>query len=119
MYDLVGYADMIADEGRTSAYARALDLRIAPGSVVMDLGTGPGLFALLACRAGAAKVYAIEADDVIQVAREAATANGFADRIQFVHAMAGDIDLAERVDGIVADIRGALPMFRTSLATLV
>ena len=89
MYDVVAYGEMMADAGRTSAYARALEARIAPGSVVMDIGTGAGLFALLGCRAGAARVYAVEFDDVIQLAREAAAANGFADRIQFVHATTG------------------------------
>ncbi len=55
MYSLADYGDMIADEGRTSVYARALEARITPLSVVLDIGTGPGILALLACRAGARK----------------------------------------------------------------
>jgi protein arginine N-methyltransferase 1 len=49
MYELPEYADMIADTGRTSMYARALEARITPSSVVLDIGTGPGLLALIAC----------------------------------------------------------------------
>jgi protein arginine N-methyltransferase 1 len=119
MYDLPDYGDMIADTGRTSAYARALEARISPSSVVLDIGTGPGILALLACRAGAHKVYAVEPDDVIQVAREAAAANGYADRIQFVQAMTTDIDLPERVDGIVADLHGSVPLFGRSVVSIL
>jgi protein arginine N-methyltransferase 1 len=61
MYDLIAYGDMIADKGRTSAYARALESLVVPESVVLDIGTGAGILALLACRAGAARVYAVEA----------------------------------------------------------
>lgn len=119
MYDIATYGAMLADVGRTSAYARALEERVGPGAVVLDIGTGTGIMALLACRAGASKVYAVEPDDVIQVAREAAAANGFADRIQFLQASSLAIDLPELVDGIVADVHGVLPLFGTSVVSLL
>ena len=75
--------------------------------------------ALLACRAGAAKVYAVEPGDVIQIAREVAAANGFADRICFIQAMTTDIDLPEPVDGIVSEIHGTLPLFQKSLVSIL
>jgi Ribosomal protein L11 methyltransferase (PrmA) len=62
---LFGYGRMIADIGRTAAYADALRRHVTPESVVVDIGTGTGVFALLAARLGARKVYAIEADDAI------------------------------------------------------
>src|SRR5690349_9590517 len=105
---------MIADTTRVRAYARALDAKITSESVVLDIGTGPGFLALLACRAGAARVYAVEPEDVIQVAREVASANGLADRIRFIQARMTDVNLPEPVDGIVADLRGPLPLFGSS-----
>jgi len=119
MYTLPDYGDMIADTGRTDAYARALTSRIDSSSVVLDIGTGAGILALLACRAGARKVYAVEPSDAIQVAREAAIANGFADRIQFIQAMTTAIDLPEAVDGIVSDLHGTTPMFGPSLVSIL
>src|ERR1700730_3614218 len=119
MYDVFGYGCMIADAGRTSSYARALETKITPRSVVLDIGTGPGILALLACRNGAGRVYAVEPSDVIQVAREAAAASGFADRIQFMQANTTDIVLSEKVDGIVTDLRGVLPLFGTSLIAIL
>lgn len=109
---------MLAD-GRTFCYGRALQKKVSPGAVVLDIGTGVGIMALLACRAGAQKVYAIEPDDVVQVARKAAVANGFSDRIEFLQASSLAIDLPERVDGIVSDIRGVLPHFGTGILSIL
>ena len=119
MYTLPNYGRMIRDGARTGAYARALEHRVTPSTVVLDIGAGAGILSLLACRAGARKVYAVEPDDVIQVAREVAAANGYADRIEFIQSASTGIDLPERVDGIVSDLRGTLPVFRTSLVSLI
>src|SRR5437899_507972 len=84
MYDVATYGGMIADRGRTSAYDRALRAKVRPGAVVLDIGAGPGIMAFLACRAGAARVYAVEPDDVIYLARQLAADNGFSSRIEFI-----------------------------------
>jgi protein arginine N-methyltransferase 1 len=118
MYSISGYASMIGDRVRTAAYAEALRRTIRPGSVVLDLGTGAGLCALLACRHGAGRVYAVEPDNVIEVARAAAAANGCADRITFVQDLSTRVTLPERADVIVADLRGVLPLFGHHLPAL-
>jgi protein arginine N-methyltransferase 1 len=109
MYSLRSYGAMIADPVRIEAYARALERVVHPGAVVVDLGAGTGVMSLIACRLGARRVYAIEPEDVIQVARELAAANGCADRIEFIQALSTRIELPERADVIVADLRGILP----------
>ena len=119
MYSIADYGAMIADAPRMNAFARALEHAIAPGSLVVDIGTGTGIFALLACRLGARRVYAIEPDETIQVAREIATANGVADRIEFIQAMSTRVSLPERADVIVADIGGILPWFHQHLPSII
>ena len=89
-----------------------------PGDVVVDLGCGPGIFALLACRAGAKRVYAIDAGDVIHFAKQLAAANGFADRIEFFHGDSRQMQLAERANVLVSDVRGALPLFADALPSI-
>ena len=106
MYSISNYGAMIADRVRVRAYAEALRQAITRDSVVLDLGTGTGIFALLACRFGARRVYAIEPSDAVQVAREIAAANGFAGRIEFWQALSTDVTLPERADVIVSDIGG-------------
>ena len=118
MYSLAGYGEMIADEIRTGAYARALERAVRPGSTVLDIGAGSGIMSLLACQYGARKVYAIEPDAMIEVARELARENGFADRIEFIREVSTKVKLPERVDVIVADLRGVLPLFGSHLPSL-
>jgi type I protein arginine methyltransferase len=118
MYSIADYGSMIADEVRMGAFARALRQAITPGAVVIDIGTGTGIFALLACRFGARRVYAIEPDDAIQVAREMAAANGCADRIEFIQSLSTQVTLPERADVIVADIGGVLPWFQHHLPSI-
>jgi protein arginine N-methyltransferase 1 len=102
---------MIADHVRMDAYAQALRRAVIPGSAVVDIGTGTGGFAVLACRYGARRVYAIEPDDAIEIARETAAANGCADRIEFIQELSTKVTLPERVDVMLSDLRGVLPLF--------
>src|SRR5271155_3038612 len=118
MYSLDEFGDMNADSLRFTAYSEAIQKAVRPDDIVVDLGCGPGIFALLACRAGAKRVYAIDAGEVIHFARQLAEANGFADRIEFLHGDSKQIQLAERANVIVSDIRGALPIFGDALPTV-
>ncbi|HEX6640633.1 MAG TPA: PqqD family peptide modification chaperone [Thermoanaerobaculia bacterium] len=119
MYRLIDYGAMLRDRRRVAAYTRALSAVITPSSVVLDVGTGIGTFSILAARLGAQRVYAIERSDVIAVAEEHARANGVADRIRFLHGTAADIEVPERVDVIVSDLSGALPLFEEHLTTII
>ena len=119
MYSLAAHGTMIADRVRMDAYARALRGAIEPGTVVVDIGTGTGVLAFLACQAGAKRVYAIEPGDAIEVAREVAAANGFADRVEFIEALSTRVSLPELADVIVSDLRGVLPLFRDHLPSII
>ena len=119
MYSLRFYGQMLADAPRMDAYAAALRQIVKPDSVVMDLGSGPGVFALLACKLGARRVYAVEPDSVISLAREAAAANGFADRIEFFENLSTEISLPEPAGIIVSDLRGVLPWFQQHIPSII
>ncbi len=118
MYNISGYGDMLADRPRMRAYARALRQRVRAGSVVADIGTGTGIMALLACRYGARRVFAIEPDSAIEVARAAAQDNGCADRIVFFQELSTRVELPEPADVIVSDLRGILPLFEQHLPAI-
>jgi len=119
VYSLADFGVMVADSGRMAAYRQALSSSIGPESVVLDLGTGTGMMAMLALRYGAKRVYAIEPLDVIQVARETAAANGLQDRIVFIQGLSSRTSLPERVDLIVEDMRGSLPWYGTHLSDAI
>jgi protein arginine N-methyltransferase 1 len=119
MYSVHDYGAMIADRVRMDAYAEALRQAVKPGSVVLDLGSGAGIFALLACRLGARHVYAIEPSNIIEIAREIAAANGFAERITFLQQRAEEVRLPEQADVIVSDMRGVLPCLGGNLRAVI
>ena len=119
MLSVTDYGALIADPVRMGAFTTGLKRTVTPDSVVIDLGTGTGICALIACALGARKVYAIESDDVIEVARSIAATNGYADRIEFHHAVSGDVVLPERGDVIVADMAGMLPWFHRGILSII
>lgn len=55
------HGPMLRDKLRNAAYAAAITA-LAPGRTVLDIGTGSGLLAMLAARAGAQHVYGCELD---------------------------------------------------------
>jgi protein arginine N-methyltransferase 1 len=118
MYSLDDFGQMIGDKTRVEAYIAAISRAVRPGDVVVDIGCGVGVFALLACRAGARKVYAIEGSDVVQWGKQIAAANGFGERIEFLQKDSRQVELAERANVIVSDIRGSLPLFGEAIESI-
>jgi type I protein arginine methyltransferase len=118
-YSVRGFGAMIADRARMDAFQAALERAVRPGSVVLDIGTGTGIFALMACRLGARLVYAVEPGDSIHLARQVARENGMEDRIRFIQGVSTEIDLPERADVVVSDLRGVLPLFQHHVPAIV
>lgn len=118
-YTFASYGEMITDRARMDAYLAALKEAVRPGCTVLDIGAGPGVFALLACRLGAGRVHAIEPDDSLQVARQLAAANGYSGRITFHQCLSTEVALPERADVIVSDLRGVLPLFQHHIPSIV
>ena len=75
---------MLDDDRRTEAYLAALTKAVRPEDVVLDIGTGTGVLAVAAARAGARHVYAVEATDIADVAERVFTANGVGDRVTLI-----------------------------------
>lgn len=112
---------MLADQRRNDAFEQAIKAVVKPGDVVLDIGTGSGLLALMAAREGAKHVYACESEPVVaELAREIVALNGFTHKVTILEKHSTDLvigeDLPEKVDVMITEIfdravvgEGALP----------
>ncbi len=101
------HLSMLLDTKRLDAFRQAIDTTVSPGDVVVDVGCGTGILSFMACEAGARRVYAIEGAPILEVARELAAANGFADRVEFIEGWSIDVDLPEPADVLITETIGS------------
>ncbi len=118
MYSVFDYGRMAADSVRMDAYARAIQAKLKPGAVVLDLGAGTGIVSLLAARLGAKRVHAVDPNPAVWLIPELAAENGLADRIQIHQASSLEMRVPEPVDLVVSDLRGATPLLGDHITAL-
>lgn len=101
---------MLADDARLDAYDAAIRELVRPDSAVADAGTGTGVLACLAARAGARKVYGVDRSDLLDVASQIVERSGLADRVSLVRGDLRTVGLPEPVDLIITETFGAMAL---------
>jgi len=101
--------EIVRDHPRNDAYEAALRRAVFPGCKVLEIGTGTGLLAMMAARAGAAEVITCEANFAVAMAAKKIIAlNGYADRVRVIvkHSTALDVeaDMGGPADILVSEI---------------
>ena len=119
------YLNMRNDPGRTDVLTEAIRQRLRGHEgelVVLDIGTGPeALLALIAARAGAKKVYAVEvAPKVADAARQAVEAAHDVEDgvIEIFQGFSTELELPEKADLLVAEIVGNVASAEGIYATM-
>jgi tetratricopeptide (TPR) repeat protein len=102
---------MLNDHERNQAFDRALRKVVRPDSIVLDVGSGSGLLAMMAARAGARHVYTCEMLKPLAVkAAEIIRLNGLAERITVISKRSDQVkvgvDLPERANLLVTETVG-------------
>ncbi|XP_012566829.1 histone-arginine methyltransferase CARMER isoform X1 [Hydra vulgaris] len=100
--------NMMQDYIRTSTYQSAIlqNANEFKGKVVLDVGAGTGILSYFAAQAGARKVYAVEASNMGQFAKELAKNNNINDIVQVVIGKIEEVVLPENVDIIISEPMG-------------
>ena len=105
------HGPMMLDRARNAAYARAIEAMVRPGMLVLEIGAGSGLLALIAARAGA-DVVTCEQNPLIAAAAQAIVErNGMTDRVRIVAKRSDKMtipdDLPRPADLVVHEIFGS------------
>lgn len=100
---------MINDHERNEAYERALRRAVTADSVVLEIGTGSSIVAMMAARAGARHVYTCEVNrPLARVAGETIALNGLEKQITVVPKLSTQLvvgsDLPEKADVFVSEL---------------
>lgn len=122
---------IVRDRARNDAFEGALRRAISPGCKVLEIGTGTGLLAMMAARAGASQVITCERDPLIAaVAAKVIEQNGYSQSVRVVpkSSLALDVmaDLGGPADILVSEIvsndllgQGALEAIAHATSTLL
>ena len=103
--DVAVHQIMLQDQARNEAYWAALQAH-AKGKIVLDVGSGTGFLSILAARAGAAHVYAVEASAMAEVSKDIIEDNMLSDTITVITGRVEDVSLPCMVDIIVSEWMG-------------
>jgi type II protein arginine methyltransferase len=100
---------MLRDVERNEAFEQAIARSVRAGGTVLDIGAGSGLLSLMAARAGAASVFACEADPALAAtAQEVVELNGYSETVRVLAKRSTDLDrdsdLAGGADVIVVEV---------------
>jgi tetratricopeptide (TPR) repeat protein len=100
---------MLADHDRNDAFRRAIEKHCKDAGVVLEIGTGSGLLAMMAAKAGARQVITCEEVPVIaENARRIIEANGYGKVISLYSVRSNHLavgrELPERADVLIAEI---------------
>jgi len=100
---------IVRDEALYAAYEAALKRAVTAQTRVLEIGTGTGILAMMAARAGARHVVACEMmPAVAEAATDIVARNGYADRVRVIAKKSYDLDAAAdmggRADLLVSEI---------------
>jgi protein-L-isoaspartate O-methyltransferase len=103
---------MMNDAARNHAFQEAISRVVTPESLVLEIGTGSGLLAMMAAKAGAKKVVTCESESLIAAqAKQIVVKNGFGTQIEVVNKKSDDLliphDLSKPADVLIAEVFGA------------
>lgn len=111
------YRVMMTDKARNDFYDYQIKHNVKD-KVVLDVGAGLGMLSLMACRAGAKKVYALEVNPVAVDVLKELKKDEKLDNLEIIQAPSWDAELPEQVDVIIHEMFGPMLLEEMCLHTI-
>ena len=102
------YIGFLRDRNRIDLFRRAIEEVVAAEDVVVEVGAGLGTYSFFAVRAGARKVYAIEAGKVHELLAAVIRDNGFEGRVHPIATRAEELSFDSKADVLITEDFGTL-----------
>jgi len=111
---------MLEDRPRTLAYKNAIEANDAvKNKIVLDVGAGTGILSLFCMRAGAKRVYAVEASDMAITLSKVVDMNDKDKIIKVIHGRIEEVELPEKVDVIISEWMGFYLLHESMLDAVI
>jgi len=108
-FSVLHAVSLLSHRSRISKFSEAIYRVVNQSSYVIDIGTGSGILAMIAAKAGARKVTAIDVNhESIEYARKAAAYNGLEDKIEFLETHYEDYISKERADVVICEMLSSM-----------
>uniref|UniRef100_A0A7S4UBK2 Methyltransferase domain-containing protein n=1 Tax=Paramoeba aestuarina TaxID=180227 RepID=A0A7S4UBK2_9EUKA len=116
------HVGMLGDQRRNLAYYDSIfsiKKDLLKGKVVLDVGCGTGVLSCFCAKAGASRVYAVEASAMANNAQKVFRKNGLEEIITLLHGRMEDVEVPEKVDLIVSEWMGCFLVFESMLESVL
>ncbi|KAK7689949.1 hypothetical protein QCA50_006589 [Cerrena zonata] len=118
------HAVMIQDKVRTATYASFIlnTSELFRDAIVLDVGCGTGILSLFAARAGAKRVFAVDASPIAERAEQIVKANNLENVITVIRGKVEDIKLPDdvtHVDVIISEWMGYALLYESMLDSVL
>lgn len=112
---------MIKDSHRTGSYREAMLKNPSDfvDKTIIDVGCGTSILSIFSVQAGAKHVYAIDASDIADIAKEVVFDNHLTDKITIIKGRAEELVLDEKVDTIVSEWMGHALLYESMLDSVI
>ncbi len=108
-FHMLHSAMLLGQKSRLDKFNQAIRQIVKPNDYVVDIGTGSGILAIMAAKAGAERVSAIDINqESLDYARKAAALNGVADKIEFIKGHFSDFIPTERADVVICEMLSSI-----------
>ncbi len=108
-FSMLHAVSLLSHRTRLEKFRRAIEQTVQEGDFVVDLGTGTGVLAMMAARAGAERVLAIDVnDESIAYAKKAAALNNLEHRIEFRQSHYADCVPSDKADVVICEMLSSM-----------
>ncbi|MGY5875585.1 MAG: 50S ribosomal protein L11 methyltransferase [Candidatus Thorarchaeota archaeon] len=108
-FSLLHAVSLLSHRSRIEKFSKAITKHVNQQSYVIDIGTGTGVLAMLAARAGARKVTAIDVNpESVRYARSMSERNGLSDRITFIESHYSEFVTDERANVVICEMLSSM-----------